>query len=250
MSQLSHAQFPLRRHPNLLVDHRRSRSAAVAEPRGANGEAVTGSGGRLHFGMVAGIKSERWPTSNRNPRPDCLGIRIECKRRRCPDVIGYPEASKFRRPPSLVFAEADERQARGRHRRSDAISKSQPRSLTKSTSRSDRILERRPSLSRSGVRARALDHGAHAVRALWREMLLQTQRAKGAQGVDGKNLLWRPIGEKRDRDRDQPANDVRVAVAAIMQDHLAVGARSRLAFQPYLTDAAPHLVAFIVGRLT
>src|SRR5271163_3061511 len=25
--------------------------------------------------MVAGIKSERWPTSNRNPRPDCLGIR-------------------------------------------------------------------------------------------------------------------------------------------------------------------------------
>src|SRR5271169_6364421 len=75
MSQLSHAQFPLRRHPNLLVDHRRSRSAAVAEPRGANGEAVTGSGGRLHFGMVAGIKSERWPTSNRNPRPDRLGIR-------------------------------------------------------------------------------------------------------------------------------------------------------------------------------
>src|SRR5271168_5346566 len=37
--------------------------------------AVTGSGGRLHFGMVAGIKSERWPTSNRNPWPDCRGIR-------------------------------------------------------------------------------------------------------------------------------------------------------------------------------
>ena len=39
--------------------------------------AVTGSGGRLHFGMVAGIKSERWPTSNRNPWPDCLGIRTD-----------------------------------------------------------------------------------------------------------------------------------------------------------------------------
>jgi hypothetical protein len=39
--------------------------------------AVTGSGGRLHFGMVAGIKSERWPTSDRNPWPDCVGIRIE-----------------------------------------------------------------------------------------------------------------------------------------------------------------------------
>src|SRR6202034_977732 len=59
----------------------RSRSAAVAEPRGANGEAVTGSGGRLHFGMVAGIKSERWPTSNRNPRPDCLGIRSKERNR-------------------------------------------------------------------------------------------------------------------------------------------------------------------------
>ena len=36
---------------------------------------MIGSGGRLHFGMVAGIKSERWPTSNRNPWPDCVGIR-------------------------------------------------------------------------------------------------------------------------------------------------------------------------------
>jgi hypothetical protein len=32
--------------------------------------AVTGSGGRLHFGMVADIKSGRRPTSNRNPWPD------------------------------------------------------------------------------------------------------------------------------------------------------------------------------------
>src|SRR5271157_1296188 len=114
--------------------------------------------------------------------------------------------------------------------------------------RCDRILEWMPSSSCSGVRADALDHGARAVRALRRKMLLQTQRTKGAQGVDGENLLWRPIREKRDRDRDQPANEVRVAVAAIVQDHLAVGAGSRLEFQPYLTDAA-HLIAFIVGHL-
>ena len=75
-------------------------------------------------------------------------------------------------------------------------------------SRSDRILEWSPSLSRGGVRADALDHGARAVRALRREMLLQTERAKGAQGINGENLLWRPIREKRDRNRDQPANDV------------------------------------------
>ena len=84
---------------------------------------------------------------------------------------------------------------------------------------------------------------ARAVRALRRKMLLQAQRTKGAQGVDGENLLWRPIREKRDRDRDQPANEVRVAVAAIVQDRLAVGARSRLA-----SNAAPRLVAFIVSR--
>src|ERR1700735_4293098 len=46
---------------------------------------VTGSGGRLHFGMVAGIKSERWPTSNRNPWPDCLGIRT--RRTKSLDVL-------------------------------------------------------------------------------------------------------------------------------------------------------------------
>jgi hypothetical protein len=32
MSQLSHAQFPLGRHPDLVVDHRRVKSAAVDEP--------------------------------------------------------------------------------------------------------------------------------------------------------------------------------------------------------------------------
>ena len=72
---VSHAQFPLRRHPHLLVDHRRAGSASVADSRGADAERLTGSGGRLHFGMVAGIKSERWPASNRNRWLDCVGIR-------------------------------------------------------------------------------------------------------------------------------------------------------------------------------
>src|ERR1700689_2744434 len=66
MSQLSHAQFPLRRHPDLLVDHRRARSAAVAEPRGANDEsrdrlrwpASFRNGGRNQIGTVADIKSQ------------------------------------------------------------------------------------------------------------------------------------------------------------------------------------------------
>ena len=47
-------------------------------------------------------------------------------------------------------------------------------------------LEWRPSLSRSRVTADALDHGAHAVRALWRKMLPEAQPAKSALGVDGR----------------------------------------------------------------
>ena len=39
----------------------------------------TASGGRLHFGTAAGIKSEWWPGSNRNGGRDQIGIpgRIE-----------------------------------------------------------------------------------------------------------------------------------------------------------------------------
>ena len=37
--------------------------------------AFNSSSGRLHFGMVAGIKSVPWPASNRNRWPDCVGIR-------------------------------------------------------------------------------------------------------------------------------------------------------------------------------
>jgi hypothetical protein len=33
------------------------------------------NGGRLHFGTVAGFKSERWPASRRNTRPEKIGIR-------------------------------------------------------------------------------------------------------------------------------------------------------------------------------
>src|SRR5271169_1638680 len=103
MSQLSHAQFPLRRHPHLLVDHRRAGSASVADSRGADAERLTGSGGRLHFGMVAGFKSERWPASNRNRWPDCVGIR---NRRDAGDKepISCSSACDIEQPPlGLVY---------------------------------------------------------------------------------------------------------------------------------------------------
>src|SRR5271157_6139262 len=43
---------------DLLVDHRRAKSAAVAEQREQTLRAVTGSGGWLHLGTAADIKSE------------------------------------------------------------------------------------------------------------------------------------------------------------------------------------------------
>src|SRR6185437_5367298 len=73
-SQLSHAHFPPRRHPNLLVDHRRGRSAAVVDLRGANVEsrdrlrwpASFRNGGRDQIGMAADIKSESLAGLRRN----------------------------------------------------------------------------------------------------------------------------------------------------------------------------------------
>jgi DNA invertase Pin-like site-specific DNA recombinase len=64
--------------------------------------AVTGSGGRLHFGMVAGIKSERWPTSNRNPWPDCVGIRTVAKLDRLSRDVHFISGLMAHRVPFVV----------------------------------------------------------------------------------------------------------------------------------------------------
>src|SRR5271155_6119956 len=59
-------QFPLRRHPHLLVDHRRVRTASVADSRGANRVSLQQlkwpasfrNGGRHQIGTAAGFESE------------------------------------------------------------------------------------------------------------------------------------------------------------------------------------------------
>lgn len=79
-------------------------------------------------------------------------------------------------------------------------------------------------------------------------MLLEAERAKGAKRVDGQDLIRRAVGKERNRNGDQSAHEVRVAVAAKMQGLSAIRARFRLAFQPNLTDAATHLVSVIVRR--
>jgi hypothetical protein len=85
--QLSHGQFSFRRHPVLLVDLDKAECPS-ADPRAADEKSPERpSGGRLQFGMVAGFISERRPTSNRNPRPDCVGIRIGMRARRIQPTI-------------------------------------------------------------------------------------------------------------------------------------------------------------------
>ena len=97
------------------------------------------------------------------------------------------------------------------------------------------------------VRANPIDHGAHPVRALWRQMLLKAKRAKGGDRIYGKDLLRRAIGKKRDRNGDEPAHEVRVAVATVVQDPPAFRVRRWLAFQPNLADAAANFVEVVVG---
>src|ERR1700691_4151013 len=139
MSQLSHAQFPLRRHPDLLVDHRRARSAAVAEPRGANAEsrdrlrwpASFRNGGRHQIGTVADIKSEAPAGLNRNshwlwrrlPRYAGLIFRWASRSRRsvasCVCRARWSERSFARTRRSSIMNERDSRFPRLGHGESD-----------------------------------------------------------------------------------------------------------------------------------
>ena len=141
-----------------------------------------------------------------------------------------------------------------------AADSAQPRPSARAGPRRDRPLPqdlqaRRGSLivygsnrgdSRRGVGANAIDHRAHAVRSLRRQMLLEAELAESAQGVDGANLLGRLIGVERDRDRDQSSHQMRVAVAAIVENRPSVRIRSLLPLEPDLADAAPHLVDVVM----
>ena len=77
-------------------------------------------------------------------------------------------------------------------------------------------------------------------------MLLETQLTKGGVCVDAQDLIRRSIRKQRNRNGDQPSHEVRVAVAAVVQDFFAFGVRFQLAQQPNLADAAPYFVGAVV----
>jgi hypothetical protein len=63
--------------PELLTCRETPKSVAGRWP------ASNRNGGRIHFGMVADIKSERWPASRRNTWPTSIGIRIKRQELAC-----------------------------------------------------------------------------------------------------------------------------------------------------------------------
>jgi hypothetical protein len=79
-------------------------------------------------------------------------------------------------------------------------------------------------------------------------VLLETEGAKDAERVEQENLCWRLVGEKGNRDCDQAAHKMRVAVAAVVQNRLATCPFSSLALKPDLTDTAAHFVDVVMRR--
>ena len=102
---------------------------------------------------------------------------------------------------------------------------------------------------RESVGVDALDHRAHAVGALRGQMLLQAEFTERRKGVDAEDLLGRPVGKKRDRDRHEPAHEMQIAVAAKVQNRLAGRVPTSFAFEPNLADAAANLVGVVVRGL-
>ena len=80
-------------------------------------------------------------------------------------------------------------------------------------------------------------------------MLIETERAKSPQRVNGENLLRRPVGEQRNGDGDQPTNEMRVAVTAVVKDRRAVAVALLFFLEPDLANATADLVRVIMGGL-
>ena len=80
-------------------------------------------------------------------------------------------------------------------------------------------------------------------------MLIQAQGAKRSHGVNGENGLRRLIREQCNGDGDQSTNEVRVAVAAVMEDCHSGVVDPQLLLQPDLAYTSPHFISFVVGNL-
>ena len=76
--------------------------------------------------------------------------------------------------------------------------------------------------------------------------MLKPEGAKSGVRIHRQRLLRSSVGKKRDCNRDQASHEVRIAIAAVVQDFFALGVRFRLALELNLADAAAHFVGVIV----
>ena len=127
---------------------------------------------------------------------------------------------------------------------------SQRSRITSRHSSPARRLKRDRLARRGGVRADAFDHRAHAVRALRGQMLLEPELAERRQRVRLANLFAGSIGKERDGDGDQAAHEMRIAVAAKMQDRLRPGVLPSLSSHTWLTQPRTLLASLCASSLS
>ena len=77
-------------------------------------------------------------------------------------------------------------------------------------------------------------------------MGFQAEFGEGRAGVFIDDRLGLAVGKQRQRDGDEAAHQMRVAVAAEMQNRLAGGVDARLADDPHLTDATQHFAGVVM----
>jgi hypothetical protein len=80
-------------------------------------------------------------------------------------------------------------------------------------------------------------------------MLFEAQFAEQGPGVGRQDFARRMVGIQRQRDGDQAAHQMGIAVAPIMKRSFAAGARLLLKLEPDLADAAANLVGVVMGGL-
>src|ERR687887_533432 len=90
----------------------------------------------------------------------------------------------------------------------------------------------------------SLHHGSEAIRALRRQVLLEAELGEQRPSVGREDLLRGLVLIKCKQDRNQPANNMRVAVATESETwtRVRVGRKGDVRCQPDLAGATPHFV--------
>lgn len=99
----------------------------------------------------------------------------------------------------------------------------------------------------AGIAPDALDHGPESVGALRRQMFAQAEADEPLRRIDLGDVACRAVAIERQRQIDQPFDDMGIAVAAKPQDRLAIGPAD-FGFEPNLAGASLDPVDLVMGR--